>query len=54
MKLEPQFESISLLGEVFRDQNITKTAIVSKSDFQNLNFGFKSEVDPFTGYQIEV
>ena len=42
-------EDNSYLHEVFRNQTVSKIAIMSKNDFQNVTFGFTSEKDPTTG-----
>jgi hypothetical protein len=40
-------EEISL-GEVFRNQSITKCKIISRLEFESLKFSFTSELDPMT------
>ena len=42
------------LGEVFRNQMIYRTALVSPEEFQNFKFVFKSVEDPITGKPINL
>ena len=39
----------SILHEVYRNQTVSKIAIMSKANFEKVTFGFVSEKDPTTG-----
>lgn len=42
------------LDEVFRNQTVSKTTIMSKADFQNIQFGFTSVEDPLTKLPVKL
>ena len=42
------------LNEVFRDQSILQTQIMSKAAFESMTFGFKSSLNPLTQEPIDL
>ena len=51
IKFGSKFES---LNEVFRNQKIFRSAIISKAEFDDFKFNFESELDPVTNAPISL